>query len=259
MGHVRLGTLPRTRPWQQVVALVGANAPVNEVAAATASAAKAALAAAPNDAAFVRAFWLLTQLPLAARSASYLAALRGLGLAVETAPTLIGLGSGIADAVDLHVAAAGGASDIGEMAQAAAVESLTAMVGRDLPELFGTTPDDVQLGLGRFAGRDRFAALTRDFFSRLLRRHFDYYLSRELPAHVGADRRFASVAAHAEFDRALELHCRETTRIVEAFAGGWYSKANFEGGITPAKASRFIRIALNKIDAELRKREQTRA
>lgn len=254
MGHVRLGILPRTRKWQHVVALIGGGASVEAVAAASADAAGVGIRRASNDPALVRAFWLLTQLPLAARSADYASALRRLGLQLDSSPTLLGLAAATAAAVDSHVSRVGGRSDFGEMARSSAIESLSALVGRDLPGLFGPTPHDVQVSLGSFTAPARFASLARDFFSRLVCRHLDYYLSRELPAHVGPDRRLASVEAHANFDKALELHCRETTRIIEQFAGGWYSKTNFEGSITPEKAARFTHIALRKIDAELRAR-----
>jgi hypothetical protein len=168
------------------------------------------------------------------------------------------LSAGLAAAVDQHVAKEGGRSDLGEMARSAAVEALTAALGRDLPSLFGTTPEDVRLILGRFTARDRFATLAREFFSRLTRRHLDYFLSRALPEHVGRDQRLSSVEAHAAFDRALELHCRETTRIVQDFAGGWYSKTIFEGGITPEKVARFTQIALRKIEKELLARSGAR-
>jgi len=37
MGHTRLGELPRSRKWQEVVALLGAGAAANQMAAATIS------------------------------------------------------------------------------------------------------------------------------------------------------------------------------------------------------------------------------
>jgi hypothetical protein len=67
------------------------------------------------------------------------------------------------EAIDRHVARTGGRTDLGEIAQLAAAESLSSVVGRDLPGLFGTTPDDVKLAVGRFSGKGRFADLARDF------------------------------------------------------------------------------------------------
>jgi hypothetical protein len=99
-----------------------------------------------------------------------------------------------------------------------------------------------------------FADFAHDFFSRFTQRYLAYHLSRELPNHVGDGRRFGTTAEHTEFVSQLKVHCREAAIIVKEFAGGWYSKANFEGGITRFKAKGFIHVALKKIRSELKVR-----
>jgi hypothetical protein len=160
------------------------------------------------------------------------------------------------EAVDRHLKRVGGRTDLGEMAQLAAAESLSAVAGRDLPSLFWPTAGDVRLAIGRLAAPDRFATLARDFFGRLSRRYLDYFISRELSNHVGPGRRLASIDAHTEFDAALEQHCSEASRIVETFAGGWYSKTRFKGELTPEKVRSFAYVAFTKIQSELRKRSE---
>ena len=89
MGHIRLGKLARTRRWQEVIDLVGGSGSAAAVAGATLDAADQELSAAANDPGVLRAFWLLTQLPDAARSEDFGAALRDLGLEVSDAPTRV--------------------------------------------------------------------------------------------------------------------------------------------------------------------------
>ena len=89
----------------------------------------------------------------------------------------------------------------------------------------------------------------------MAQQHLDYYLSRTLSQHVGPGQRLATPAEHSAFQAALDQHCREAARIVEAFAGGWFSKTNYQGGITREKASDFAFVALGKVSAELKKRE----
>ena len=259
MGHVRLGALPATRKWIRVVEELRLEAPVNIVAAATADAAESALHAARKDPAFLHAFWLLTQVPLAARSPDFAEDLRGLGVEVPDSPSLMDVVAGMSAAIDRHAREQGGRTDLGEMAQMAAVESLVALVGPSLPSLFEPTPEDVQHQIGRFAGGERFSALAFEFFARLTRRSLDYYLSRELSNHIGTGKRFVDDVARSRFDEALDRHCREAARIVEAFAGGWYGKNVYQGaGLTPDTVDRFAPIAFKKIRAELRKRRNGR-
>lgn len=255
MGHVRLGVLPKSRKWNQVVDELRLGANVAEVAASAADAAETSLQATSNDPAFLHAFWLLTQVPLAARGPDFADDLRRLGVQVRDRPSLMDVVAGISAAVDLHAREQGGRTDLGEMAQMAAVESLTTLIGPSLPSLFEPTPGEVQRAIGRFASGDRFSALAREFFSRLTQRCLDYYLSRELNNHIGLRARFGDDRARAGFDGALDQHCREASRIVEAFAGGWYGKSVYQGdGLTPDDIRKFAPVAFRKIRAELRKR-----
>ena len=256
MGHVRLGSLPKTRKWQQVTDLLGGDADIGEIAAASSDAAENSLGRAANDPAFRHSFWLLTQIPLAARSGNFAVQLRQLGLNVGSAPSLMEVLSAFGDAVDLHIRDSGVVrrTDFGEMARMAATEALGTVVGRDLPGLFGPTADDVKLSIGKLASPNNFSVLVRDFFSRLTQRHLDYYLSRELANHVGPQGRFNSIAEHTEFNAALDRHCREASRIIKEFAGGWYSKKNYENELTPTEAGKFAHVAFKKIRSELRKR-----
>jgi hypothetical protein len=227
---------------------------VARIAAASSAAAEAALSRAISDPALVHAFWLLTQLPLAARRGDFRERLGDLGLAVESDPQLFEILGAFSEAVDGHSRKFCRRSDLGEMAQLAAIESLSAIVGRSLPGLFGPTADEVRRAIGYLATSKQFGDLARDFFARLARRHLGYYLSRELSNHVGPNSRFRSIAEHSTFNAELDQHCREVARIIKAFAGDWYGKANYEGEITPGKAAAFVSVALKKIGGELRRR-----
>ena len=85
MGHKHLIRLPATKKWNQVVELLGGGAELETIAAAAAEAAESSLPRVSKDPALVRAFWLLTQIPLAARTQDFSGSLRGLG--VETGPS----------------------------------------------------------------------------------------------------------------------------------------------------------------------------
>lgn len=253
MGHIRLGALPRTWKWVGVVDLIRLQGDVAAIAAASLEAAMRGFEAAAEDEGLGRATWLLTQLPLAARDPNFLDRLRQIGVTVEAAPTILGIVGGFTDAVDDHMRQSGGRTDFGEMAHMAAAEALSRILGERSHGLFAASPADVQRELGALATASQFGSLAREFFGGLTRRYLEFYLSRELPNHVGGDRRFANAAEHAEFNAALDLHCRQASRIVEEFAGSWFSKTNWEQGITPEHARGFAWVALKKLRAELKK------
>ena len=254
MGHNRLGRLPKTQPWDSVVALLAAGGPMRAIATATAEAAENSLAQAASDPTLRHAFWLLTQLPLAARSSDFTARLRELQVDAGEAPSLLSLVAAFQTSVDATTRRSVGKTDFGEMAQLAATEALTTVVASDLPGLFGATTEDVRYALGKLAAPDRFAKLSRSFFARLTNRNLEYFVSRAIPDHIGPGHGFRSVSDQTEFRQALALHCYEAALIVEEFSRAWYAKTNWQGGVTPAKAAGFVHVAFRKVRAELRQR-----
>jgi hypothetical protein len=257
MGHQHLGTLPKTRKWQQVVDLIGGGSSVQDVAAGASSAAEQQMAYASNDAGVKHSFWFLTQIPIAARKPDFGRQLRDLGLLVSDQPTLLDVATQMMMAIDRSVATSSGRTDLGEMAQLSAVESLNAIGGRQLQDLFEVSANRTQVALAGLGTEKQYAVLARDFFSRLARRQLNYFLTRELSRHVGANSRFRTIQEHRAFEAALDLHCREASRIVKEFSGMWFSKGMFEGGIDPEEASRFVHVAFEKLREELRVRRST--
>ena len=253
MGHTRLGNLPRTRKWQEVVGLIEGGAGIAQIANATITAAERGLNLAAEDKGLVETVWLLTQLPLAARSDDFAGALRNAGLDVSDSPGLMEVVGAFSDAVDRRLANNGGRTDLGEMAQMAASETISKVIGRRTQSLFGTTQEDVKNAFSGLATNKQFSGFARDFFSGLTNKCLDYFVGRAVSYHVGEGRRFRTLAQQGEFVSALETHCREASRIVEEFSGGWFSKTNWEkGGISRQDAAGFAHVAMGKLVAELK-------
>lgn len=253
MGHLRLGPLPKTREWSAVVAKLGAGADVADLAAATATAAEKALESAKADPGLGYAVWFLTQLPLAARSDQFADRLVELGFSAGANQSLLALTSEFTLALDKNVSGRADRTDLGEMARQTAVEALTAAIGPRMPTMFPSL-GDLQLELSKLATKVQFGALARDFFARLTNRTLEYYLSRELPNHVGPGRSFPTSAEQTEFRFAMSRHCSEVSLIVEEFAGGWFSKSTFNRTLTPETAQAFAAYCLKKLRDELRAR-----
>src|SRR3981189_1121756 len=98
MGHQRLGVLPRSRAWQQVIALIKEGADVELIAATTSRAAETSMIDASADPAVRHSLWLLTQIPLAARQDNFAAALGRLGLfSLPAQPSIADVTSGMMD------------------------------------------------------------------------------------------------------------------------------------------------------------------
>ena len=252
MGHIRMGTLPDTQRWRNVVGLIADDGSVAQVADATMDAAERGLQLAYDDPGLCQVVWLLSKIALAARQDDFAAALNDVGVRTPSEPGVFEIVAGFSDAVDEHLRQSGGRSDIAEIAQLAATECLTKKIGEQSASLFGTTAVEVKQAVYDFSTKKGFSSLAYDFFSRFTTRFLTYHLGRELSNHVGPNGRFADPSEHTQFVSSLETHCREAALIVREFSGGWYSKANFEDGISRTKARNFTNYALTKLRKELK-------
>jgi hypothetical protein len=234
---------------------------VEAIAAEPSSAGVASLIAAGSDPVPKHVFYLLAQIPLAAKSENFATSLRKVGIFTEGAITLAALCSGFIAGVDRLAVSARDRTDFGELATLSAVESLMAIVGNEQIGLFPASDSETELraALARLASATQFGVLGHDFFARLTRRHLDYYLSRELPKHVGATARFRSVKEHIAFEEALNRHCREVAEIARSYSGQWFSKHVHERGIDPATAGGGLQYAFKKVRDELRVRRTRHA
>jgi len=254
MGHIRLRSLPGSRKWQQVVALLEEGAGTGAIAAATMDAAQSALGKAAKDPALGHTLWLLAQIPIAAKSNDFTGELQKLGLSVSGEPSLHALMAAFTDAIDRKAIQSKRRTDLGEIAQSAASETFSTLIGRESESLFGETSESVKAALAAYATSTNFSKLAHSFAANLTRRYLMYFLSRELANHVGGDRRFEKLSEQREFSQALSLHCNQAARIVDQFASGWHGKNRYKGEITERNAAGFIDYALKKIRAELKEK-----
>jgi len=277
MGHHYFLGMVRTCPYKRVIGLLGESAggggaaniapgTLEEIADATLVASNEGLERAKADDGLTYCLFLLTEITRAAREEDFAGALREAGLpspgplvssesqkatAGKAAYTVFELVSGFSRMVDGRLRRTRGRTDIGEMAQMAAAESLTALCTERATTLFGSSQESVQHALRGLSTQKGFGVLVHDFFSRLARRYLEYHLSRELSNHVGPGRRFASIGEHNEFLVQLDVYCRTSAGILRKFAGDWYSVHKFKDDISLEKTRGFTAHAVDKMRAAL--------
>jgi len=258
MGDQHLkGKIPTTRKWTAVVDAVAggvglAHDDVARLAALTLDAAAPALEKAKDDPGLRHAFYLLTQIVLAARQPDWRQRLAQAGIAPGADASLFDLTTSLHSAIDDYVALHGRSTDIGEMAQQAAGEAVASLAGDNAVTLFGSGGTHLQAAIRDLSTRAGFARLGQVFFGRFLTRFLNFYLSRITAKEVGGNR-LPTTSEVARFNETLRAHCEQSARIVRDFCGQWYSKTEYVEGIDQSNTSRFMVIALRKLARELAK------
>jgi hypothetical protein len=291
MGHIRLGAIPKSKAWSQVVSVLtkaaqaserssteaafrslpsagfpeqgqpkSASAPflekgVADIASETLVAAEKALNKASDDLGFRYSFFLLTRIASASRSADWYDALREYGVHIGPTSTAFDLTTGFQEAVDSYVTRRGRPTDASEIAQKAAGEVLAERIGERAETLFGNSGAELQAAVRRFSTRAGFGELARNFFASFLSRHLNFYLSRITAAEL-ATGTIGELRHVTEFNTALRQHCYESAAILEDFVGEWYSKAEYQQSLTQQSAGNAAYVALQKLQAEIRSQRE---
>ena len=255
MGHIRVGTLPATRRWEDVIGLITEGAEASRVAEAVTHAWEQAFNAVRSDAGFREAVWLLMQIGVAGKSRDPTAHLSSVGVEVTGAASVVEVAMALSAAMERRLAAARQRSDFGELAQRALVSAVTGQLQQSMPTLLEPTAEDVGGAVKKCGKEKAFGQLSRDFFARMTNECLNYFLSKTLPAQVGEGRRFATTGQLAGFEQAMRTHCSEAAEIVETYSSGWFSKQLYqEGKITRDSAERFGWFGLEKMRGELAER-----
>lgn len=253
MGHIRLDRLPRTRRWKQVIELLEQGKSVEELVQATYHAAQNGLFRVPNDAGFTQTLTIIFGFIDALQSKNPLSSLRQNGFAVSEDASLFDyVGSFKARAEDA-AAAVHARSDIAEIARDSFSQILLNSAGSQLQSLFGVDSSDARQALQSNLKGKALGSTMHEFFATFTHRYLNYYLGRELPYHVGPGRAFSNVDEHSEFNKAFDLHIRQTVRIADEFTPGWFGKARYEERLSHQDVSRFAHVAFKKIRSEFQR------
>ena len=123
MGHIRLGTLPQSKKWQDVVDLLASDAPLDAVAEAAARASEYDLKSATSDPGFQFVTGLLVRLPFLARAPGFEDILADFGIGRDSLSSLPAFLAGLSNAIERNAYETGYSSDIGGLAKAALTET----------------------------------------------------------------------------------------------------------------------------------------
>lgn len=253
MGHERVGALPKSKRWREVVqglsSLATRPALVEAVASDTLNLVKGQFRALQYDPAICAAFAFLVQAAVSAREGQLSQAL-GLQTAQrDIKPLLVALALRRAVAPHVHN------PELGIIAQDAAVDAFRKwhvdQVSKPQEGLFDDAEysPDPWIGLGDPRG---FCEVSRMYFASISERYLNFFLEREAAAALGTIQ--ARQTVHDELRAHLEEvsnHAFETARITQSFAAGWFTRHAGKGVPSDKVVSRFVAHALGKMRGEL--------
>lgn len=256
MGHERVGFLPKTKKWIDLVGRMGSlyssELPVTSIAAQTLQNVRKQYETLSNDDTVKSIFEFLVTFARSCQAPSPQAQLNSYNISLPDNPTLLSLVKAMRDKMPSDKVT----SEYGQLAVAAAADALgqwhkehaTGQLHLFQPKAdFFETWRDVGNGSG-------FCELSRLYFGKLTERYLNYFLDR------AASNTFTNITERERFHRDVSAsiedvskHAFETAKITQSFAAGWFNKNTREGLPDSRQIEGFLSIAFGKLREELRR------
>ncbi len=260
MGHERIGLLPKSKKWREIVQDLSApgldDAEIVEIASRTLNNVRNRFTLLASDQGVRAAFEFLALFSVSMREEEPQGFLseRGVDSASFTPIQL-------AKAVNEWVEQRSIVKEYGRMAARAAADSFASWLsggatGQLLLGQYPEHPSDRWRPLGRAGG---FCELSRLFFAKLTERYLNYFLEREasaaLPSIAAREHFGQQIGAHTD---AVSLHAFEASKITQSFAAGWFNRYVAHGALEGKAVEAFVGHAFHKMREELLVEEAVR-
>lgn len=253
MGHERVGALPRTERWNNLVEVLaessGTSADAAVLADNTLKNVRSQFGRLAFDDGVVAAFQFL--IALAKSSSAPVAGTAPFGPQLQLAPdtSILSLVS------QLHswVKAQDGSREYADLATKAAADAIVLWASDQStqPSLFADGINTTEIW-NRADNASGFCELARLFFARFTRRYLGYFLDREASNQVtnidSRDQLATELSQHV--DR-VSTFAFETSRITQSFAAGWFNNHARDSIPTKEESRGFLRVAFGKLREEL--------
>jgi hypothetical protein len=253
MGHIRVGMLPKYPRWTTVMGvLADTDVPTSTVADKVLEGAKETLVSESAQSSISYCIWLLAQLTIAARGDEFKDDIARLGIQVTDDSKAADFLARTSHVATIHLSSLTPRNALNSIAGLTLREVLTSTIGVYANTLFGTGLPEVQQAFRKYSTQRQFSLLVHTYFTVFLRRVLCFIIDKEITNHLGLGKRFEYIEDIESFESSLEAFASQTSRIVDEFSGGWYSKKVWQqGDISESDVKRFVHIALRKLCADL--------
>ena len=253
MGHERVGALPRTKRWQDVVSGIAdaasVDGDVSGLASATLENVRSRLLAIQGDAGFVASFQFLLGLSLSASPGVDRASLGELAIDLEANPSPLKLANTLGE----YVADNKQSAEYAEIARKAAIDAISTWTEQQTRQLSFTGEHEQASEVWRRASDGSgFCEVARLFFGNFVERYLNYFIGREASSRLinteDRERLARRLGDHVE---GVSHHAFETARITQSFAAGWFNRYARHGMPTADEISGFLSHSVGKLREEL--------
>jgi hypothetical protein len=257
LGHRRIGFLPKSQKWREIVRQIGdfeiGEASVDAIVRQTTEGVRQTFDDVDTERNLQRAFHFIVAIAVAAREDNPAASLKQIGIQSSLDISPIGLAdsfrkwmSPFPTSEEKGIVERAALDSIGEWLQVEAAKTEGGLFGAESRTTF-------QL-LQRASDGAGFCELSRVFFGRFTHGFLTYFLDREASTAIPDPlRRNAFANAIQRHVDMVSRHAFETAKLTQSFAAGWFNKNAADAFPSTPAVRGFVRHALGKLREELRR------
>ncbi len=255
MGHERVGFLPKTRCWRDIVFQMSNSSlssdAVPDIIDKTLEAVRQKYRTLHHEESISLAFKFLVVMAVALRAPEAQASLSMHGINLPHNPTPLS----IARAVHQWMEDSAGSLEYKQIAQRSASDSIAQWLEQHKSpqqNLFGNLDNSLEL-LRQTSNGSGFCELSRHFFSNFTQGYLNYFLEREASSAI------PDMKAREQFSKQIRNHIDKTSllafemsKITQSFSAGWFNNNTKHGIPSNKQIQGFLSHALGKMREELR-------
>lgn len=253
MGHERIGALPHSKRWRDIVAQIatasGSASDVADLAKSTVENVRSRFRSLHSDDGVIAAFQFLVALAKSATGGAQPTEPHAPAIDLDKNPSTLRLVAELRSWVDDHQES----TEYGDIAKKAAADAIAlwSEQQKQQPTLFPHEGDSREVWRRADNGAG-FCEVARLFFSKFTERYLNYFLGREASAVLaGAGERDRLASQLQEHVDGVSKYAFETSRITQSFAAGWFNLHAQDRVPSKGELESFLSVAFGKMREEL--------
>ncbi len=252
MGHERVGFLPKSKSWDQVVNSIHGytteKPSVSVIAEQAINNVRKKFLSLNEDSSFLASFKCLVILSYASKVKNPLVFLSDNGIGVNNNGSLFQLTS----AAQKWMEKQNGSKEYNSLATKALIDTINNWVTNNQPSatLFGKN-ENILASWEKASNGSGFCEVSREYFSRFTTNYLSYFLDRAASAQIDtiSERNKFSESIKGHISE-ISTHAFETSKIAQSFAAGWFNKNAKDSFPSDKKIKGFLGIVTKKFHDE---------
>ena len=256
MGHERVGALPHSKRWRDIVAQMESSGSGEEVVAlarATLQAVQSRYQRLHRDDGVVSAFQFLIALSKSASTGNWQSDSHAPVIDLNNNPSPLRLVVELRSWVDAHQ----GSKEYADIAKKASADAIMLWSEKQKQQLtlFSDENDPKYIWQKADNGAG-FCEVSRLFFSKFTERYLNYFLERKASAVLADSRKRDNQGEQLQEQiDSVSKYAFETSQITQSFAAGWFHRNAHNKIPHKEEIERFLYLAFGKIQEELMREE----